>query len=327
MQSNIKELFHNFTVGVDFFFIISGFLIVFLLLVEKEKTKSISLIKFFIRRILRIFPLYILIVAIAYILYNESNPEIRFDKYAYFWANFWMIEMNRWTINVLNPLWSICIEEHFYLVVPFILLFLSSKQIRFVLIGIMIGSIAFRIYISFHVEIYWKTLYLHTLSRCDLLALGGLIAWYYKRKPIQVNMSGRNLMLATIFLIILACFIDFVGYSGLLNVAFKKYVYVLPMCIIFFGLVFNTSKDKSITFLRENFFINYLGKISYGLYMYHALISDGMSFFPKINNSLLLKPTIVVILTILVSTISYEFFEKQILKLKKPFEVIVWRSS
>src|SRR5689334_4706997 len=91
MPGGIRMIFHNLHLGVDMFFIISGFLIVYLLLEEKDQRNTISLYRFYLRRILRIFPLYFLILGIAWIQYHNSHPEIAFGQYALFAGNFWMI--------------------------------------------------------------------------------------------------------------------------------------------------------------------------------------------------------------------------------------------
>ena len=71
MSPTYKLFFQNLVIGVDFFFLISGFLIIYLLLVEKQNTGSIHIGKFYLRRVLRIFPLYFLIVGLAYGVYHQ----------------------------------------------------------------------------------------------------------------------------------------------------------------------------------------------------------------------------------------------------------------
>jgi peptidoglycan/LPS O-acetylase OafA/YrhL len=193
MPSMVKMFLHNLTLGVDMFFIISGFIIIYLLLVEKQTTNKIDFIKFYIRRALRIFPLYFLVVGIAYLIYHNSNPTIDFSKYAYFASNFWMIAKNDWTVGILNPLWSLCIEEHFYLVIPLLIYITPLKRVNLVLIGAVAVSILFRIYACHTVQYNWMTIYCHTLSRCDLMAIGGLIAYYYmQHNTTQHNTTQHN---------------------------------------------------------------------------------------------------------------------------------------
>lgn len=319
----IKMFFHNLHLGVDMFFIISGFLIVYLLLEEKDTSGTVSLYKFYVRRILRIFPLYFLIVGIAWLQYHASHPEIVWEKYLYFAANFWMIQTNAWTVGILNPLWSLNIEEHFYLVIPILILFIPKRKIHLLFVGIIIFSIAFRIYSTVTIQYNWFTIYLHTLSRCDGLAMGGLLAYYHKFRNFKSGISTFFLGLAVIYLFLVMCIVDSSDFTSLTFAVFKKYLFILPMFFIFIGFILNSNSDSTaLHWLKSNRIIDYLGKISFGLYMYHSPIGDYIGQYDFIQNSLLFKPLITTILTIVIASVSYELFEKQILKLKSKFEVV-----
>jgi peptidoglycan/LPS O-acetylase OafA/YrhL len=327
LPASVELFLHNLPIGVDLFFIISGFLIVFLLLTEKANTETVSLAKFYARRVLRIFPLYFLIVGIAYLQYHRSNPEIDFSKFCYFWGNFWMIDTNKWTVSILNPLWSLCIEEHFYLIIPVLIFIIPIKKIKYLFWAVIAISILFRAYAASAVEYSWMTLYLHTLSRCDLLALGGLLAHYYHTTGTRYNIKPKYLFGAVIYLALLMCMIDFNDFTTLSFALFKKYLFVLPLLIIFVGLVLNKNQSTSLLLLRQNKTINYLGKISYGLYMFHSPAINLLTGLEQINNSILLKPLAVTLLTIVLSAVSYELFEKQLLKLKTRFTVVKTQNS
>lgn len=319
---SIKMLLHNLPLGVDLFFIISGFLIVYLLIVEREKENSISLVKFYTRRILRIFPLYYLIIAIAWFQFHETNPEIDFTKYLYFAGNFWMIETDKWTVAILNPLWSLCIEEHFYLVIPFLITLIPLDKLKYLFFSIIAVSIFYRAYITFSQEINWMSIYAHTLSRCDLIAAGGLIAYYHHKQKINLNIKGIYLAGAVIYLLLIMSIVDNADFTGINNATFKKYLFAIPLVFIFCGVVFNNNQNKVLNMITENKLINYLGKISFGLYMYHSPIGEYLLKYPTINNSMWLKLISISILTIAISSLSYEIFEKQILKLKSKFETV-----
>ena len=179
MTPTVKLFFQNLVIGVDLFFLISGFLIIYLLLLEKKDTGSIQMGKFYLRRILRIFPLYFLIVGLAYLVYHPGHPDVNFSKYLYFWGNFYTIELNNWPVGFLTPLWSICIEEHFYLIIPFLVLITPLRLVHWVLIGVIIASMVYR-YAQVPTD-NWFTIYCHSLSRCDLMAVGGLLHLLSKR--------------------------------------------------------------------------------------------------------------------------------------------------
>lgn len=322
----LKMFAHNLTLGVDFFFLISGFLISYLLLVEKKNTSTISFIGFYARRILRIFPLYFLVVGIAYLWYHESRPEIDFSKYLYFWGNFWMAETGKWTVGPLNVLWSICIEEHFYVFIPLFVWLIPLKKCHYLFWTILFISILFRTYISLTVKWNWMTMYTHTLSRCDLIAIGGLLAFYYQQKRRIPTIGTKALVSAIVLLFFMMCIVDASNYSPTLVAAFNKYLFVFPMLLIFMGVVLNDSPSNRLVRLNEQKSINYLGKISYGIYMFHSPIIDYSLQFNYLNKHFLVKIIVISLSTFLVAALSYEYFEKPILKLKKRFVIIKSRS-
>jgi peptidoglycan/LPS O-acetylase OafA/YrhL len=318
-----KEL-HNLPVGVDFFFLISGFLITYLLLAEKGRTATISLTRFYVRRALRIFPLYFLIVGLAWWLHHDAMPEIDFSPYLYFWGNFWMIATDKWTAATLNPLWSLCIEEQFYLVIPLLVLLLPVRRLPWLFGGIIVLSVVFRLYATVSLPSNWMSIYCHTLSRCDILALGGWLAWRHYTQPIQLQLPSWTLPAALFMLVLLLSIIDCSDFSTVHLATLKKYLYMGPLLFIFSYVVFSSGSSSSSSALtRLEPALNYLGKISYGLYMYHSpiiyLLDDNYSLNEEHPYGRLL---IIFLLTIAVAAVSYELFEKQILRLKKRFEVV-----
>ncbi len=319
----LKMLFHNLTLGVDMFFLISGFLIVYLLLSEKEESNKVSLTKFYIRRILRIFPLYFLIIGIAWLQYRDSIPPIVYHRSLYFATNFWMISANSWTVGILNPLWSLCIEEHFYLVIPVLVLFIPLRRIHILFWAIIALSIGFRLYATLTIQYNWFTIYLHTLSRCDVLAIGGLLAYYHRFYDFKARLSSLVLSCVFIYLILLMSLLDSSDYTTITFAVLKKYLFIVPVLLFFIGFILNNNEENKIfSWLKSNKLIDYLGKISFGLYMFHTPVLEYLIPYHFISDYFIVKLVSVSILTILISSISYEFFEKKILRLKTKFEVI-----
>ncbi|MEP6792827.1 MAG: acyltransferase [Saprospiraceae bacterium] len=323
LPSALKMLFHNLTLGVDMFFLISGFLIVYLLLSEKEESHKISLAKFYIRRILRIFPLYFLIIGIAWLQYRESIPPIVYHRSLYFATNFWMISANSWTMGILNPLWSLCIEEHFYLVIPVLVLFIPLRRIHLLFWFVILVSIGFRLYATLTIQYNWFTIYLHTLSRCDVLAIGGLLAYYRRFYDFSARFSSLVLGCLFTYLILLMSIVDSSDYTTITFSVLKKYLFIAPMFLFFIGFILNKNEEnKIISWLKSKRLIDYFGKISFGLYMFHTPVLEYLIPYHFINDFFIVKLISVSILTVLVSSISYELFEKKILRLKTKFEII-----
>ncbi len=314
----LNSFAHNLPLAVDFFFLISGFLIVYLLMQERVNNLKINILNFYIRRFLRIFPLYFLVVGIAYTTYHSSNPEVDFTKYTYFWGNFWMIETGKWTVEMLNPLWSICIEEHFYLIVPLLMMFVSNKKLHYLFISIFAISFFFRFYTFFAVEYNWMTIYAHTLSRCDVLAVGGLLAYYHFHHTIRFNLNLYLLLIPVIYLGMLMGIVDNSDFTTLFFATCKKYVFILPLLLILMGVIFNDN-IRIIKYLQNPIF-NYLGKISYGIYMYHSVLIGFLlryDFYPK---ALWVQIPLILIGTIVIASVSFFVIEQPLLNLKNKFE-------
>ncbi len=315
-----KMFLHNLPVAVDFFFILSGFLIIYLLLVEKDSTKTINLKNFYIRRFLRILPLYYLIILIAYFFLQTNHDVVNWHKFLYFWGNFWMISKNAWTLSALNPLWSISIEEHFYLIIPFLVMVIPTKYLRYLFGLIILWAFGFRIYATLTVPDNWMTIYMHTFSQMDLLAIGGLLALYHFRKPIKFNAPVTLYLLLLIGFIILMTLVDSKDYSNLYFASVKKYLFTIPLLFLLVFFIFNT--NPTFDTFKNNKWMNYLGKISYGIYLYNAFIIDLLDRIPWLKAHYPVKLLLDISITLIISIISYEIFEKQFLKLKNKFQIV-----
>lgn len=318
----LRNIAHNLPIGVDLFFLISGFLIIYLLIIEKETTNKISLWKFYTRRSLRIFPLYYAIVGIAYLFFQPHDAFINFTAFNFFAGNFWMISVDRWTISTLNPLWSISIEEHFYLVIPLLIYIIPVKKLTWLFFSVILISVGYRLFASSTFEYYWMRIYMHTASRCDVLAIGGLLAYLYRYNTTWLKKINPSVVWISCF-VVLACMalLDFSDFSKYFNVLFKKYLYIIPLAVAFIGFINDTS-DPIFKFFKNQRLLNYLGKISFGIYMFHSPV---LLFIERIWLSGPMRVGYILSaigLTCLLAAFSFECFEKQILRLKRFVSVI-----
>ena len=312
----------NFGFGVDIFFLISGFLITYLLLKEKEVTGKISFKDFYIRRTLRIWPLYYFIIALGPFLVKltNSHPEPNYLANIFFVGNFNIIKTQTWIFPFAHY-WSICIEEHFYLIWPFLIAFIPNKKLPVVFSFVIFTSIMFRLFMVQNGYNYYY-FYLHTLSRFDVLAIGALFAYWYFTKPFQVNIPGTIRLLLYVLLILLS-FVDHIhSYENTFNATIKKYFYIAIASIAIGSFLFG--KNNKFAFKKRNI-LHYFGKISYGIYMYHnvLILVIVKNIMPPIHSSSQLVFTIILyVLCLVIPIISYELIEKPFLKLKSRFEII-----
>ncbi len=319
-DTSFKMFLHNLPIAVDFFFILSGFLIIYLLLVEKSTTGTINMKNFYLRRVLRIFPLYYLIILISFFFIAKVGDNIDWSKFLYFWGNFWMIGKNSWTIASLNPLWSINIEEHFYLFIPALVLLIPIKYLKYLFISIILLSFGFRVYKTINMGDNWMTIYMHTLSVIDMMAIGGLLALYHFKNKIRFNIPVFSLVIIVVSLFILMSLVDSKDFSTVYLASIKKYLFAIPLLLILILFVFN--ENPALDKIKNNKILNYLGKISFGIYLYNALIIDLLDRCSCLHGCYFIKLFLDISFTLIMASLSYEIYEKQFLKLKNKFQIV-----
>ncbi|SHN69465.1 Peptidoglycan/LPS O-acetylase OafA/YrhL, contains acyltransferase and SGNH-hydrolase domains [Flavobacterium fryxellicola] len=310
--------------GVVLFFVLSGFLISVLLLKEKDKLGKILYKDFYMRRVLRIWPVYFLILFLGFFVFpNFSFWNIPSSMFHPVSENFWIklllyiiilpnlsVALFKEVANVSQS-WSLGTEEQFYLIWP---LFIDKCR-KFLLPG-MIGIILF--YLGFKVllgklaiyDIIWQHLFnFWYLFKVDCMAIGGIFAVIYYDKYHAVT---KFLFNKVVFLSVVILTLSFLGFG--LKFGFFHYdVYA----ILFGVIIFNLACNERYKNLLEYKILNYLGSISYGMYMYHLIalqIAIRCGIFFK-NNLIIYILTFA--LTILFSGISYRYFEKYFLKFKR----------
>jgi len=321
----VHQMLRNFEIGVDVFFLLSGFLITYILIKEKERFGKINIFNFIVRRTLRIWPLYFLLIGIAPFLVSWLDADSpNYLVNALFINNFHAIKTADWTYPFAH-FWSICIEEHFYLVWPFIIAFIPTKHLMKVFISLIMISIAFRMYSVMTMDKPWFTLYLHTLSRMDVLIIGAIGAYYYAKKPFEINLSRYYRVLLWVVLIGVFCLEPVVNWNTVFLAGFKKFFYIAVISMLLLDYNFN-AKFRHI--LKPNSIFHYFGKISYGIYMYGnillLIIMKKIMMKWEIDN-LYIYMLLVTGLTLIIPAISYELIERPILKLKRKFAMIKTR--
>lgn len=332
-------LFRYGTLGVNFFFVLSGFLITYLLIREKEVTGTIHIGNFYIRRILRIWPLYYLCLLIGFVgfaMLKKMGGELPQESanpwyYIFLAGNF--DYMHTWPVKpdaiLLSVLWSVCVEEQFYLAWPVILRFVPVRFYKYVFAGIILGSLVFRSFYTANTEADHAVRYFHTLSLIGDMALGALLAWL-------VSFPNKFLDIITNLSKPAIAFI----YAGTLFVTLGKDVffpYGLPIVFerlvigIFFALIIaeqNFARNSLFKMSRFKW-ISRLGIYTYGLYCLHLL---GMYFTVKLVVKLgwpessvwvaAVSAVLGLLLSIGISLASYHLYEKWFLKWKDKFAFI-----
>ncbi len=324
------SLFGNGFLGVNFFFVLSGFLITYLLIKEKKSSQGIHIRRFWMRRILRIWPLYFACVFYGFVLFPYTKsfsggvPSETADPWYYisFISNFDYIRKGMPDSPGLGVLWSVAIEEQFYLVWPIILSIFRLNKFWVPLICILLGSLVFRMLND--VPILHE---MHTLSCIGDMALGGLGAWLiHESVSFRNRISGLPRWFIICVYIAFAVVFLFRDEFLLSNYRLRVFERLFISSIILLIILEQCYANNSF-FKIGNFRIaSRLGLVTYGLYCIHFIIISlvvGLTAKLGINNRVwqvvFLETGLSLIITIGVSLLSYRYFEAPFLKLKEKF--------
>jgi peptidoglycan/LPS O-acetylase OafA/YrhL len=307
--------------GVDLFFVLSAYLITELLIREKEERGSLDVKSFYIRRILRIWPLYYFFVPFAAFV-PFLNPVHAFTlRYL---LPFLLLSGNWSTIifgpplSAALPLWSVSVEEQFYLLWPPIVARLSRRNIVFTALSMILLANVTRVVVLLLHGIGWSV-WANTLARLDPMAAGILLAVLLCGGAPKI---GYGLRLALIVCGVLCIALtghfaapwgDGLPWLGTL----VSYPVVAGACT---AIVFATIGIG--VRLRP---LEYLGKISYGLYVYHQMciwITDKILHVPNGVLHMCLREVVALGITVVVSAVSYAVLEKPFLRLKRKFAYV-----
>lgn len=305
--------------GVDLFFVLSAYLITNLLLREKRTTGSLNVSAFYLRRILRIWPLYFFFLGIASLLPLLDAAQHLGWKYL---AGYSLLTGNWVTIlfgvpsSVANPLWSISMEEQFYLCWPALVKRLSIRGLGLAAIVMLITSNLTRLLVFVLIHPRNESIWFNTFTRLDPIALGILLALLLRAKGIGLGGFGRMLLLCVSLMALLAVS-RYADLTGNLRPASVVGLVGYPIVALGCSGIFLAMLGVKAHIVRNAALI-YLGKISYGLYVYHALgIWIAERLFGSVHGAAGLAAALC--FTIVLASVSYHFLELPFLRWKKRF--------
>lgn len=293
--------------GVDLFFVISGFLITTLLLRERQETGSISLRNFYIRRALRIFPLYYTVIGL-YVLTvflferHTAAGQAFFGNLPFFltYTSNWFVQLEGRVIFYFA--WSLAAEEQFYLVWPTIEKICGALTIP-VLVGLVV-LIRQIVDATAPYDAQWATI----IRSIQPAILGGVLLAHLLHDPRGYAIAAKALSL------------KWAGPAALMAVVLAlstgESLLIWPAMILLVGAAV-VREDNGLGFLRWRA-LAYMGTISYGMYLYHLLCYNVVKRALPGLELLWLPATLA--LTVLVAGLSFRYYESYFLRLKKRFE-------
>ena len=313
-------------ISIDSFFVLSSFLITWKGLEELKVTKKFRFKNFLIRRSLRIWPLYFLVILLGFLIelmksyYTQDISSLpSFWGFILFILNFDIIKNGYEFLFFMVFMWSISVEEQFYIFWALVLKWFQNHLLKVSLLIILI-SIIFRIYFIDDS----LNLNFHTVSALGNFGVGALAAIAAFRNSFLIT-KIRDFSKTQIVIIYLISLLIFIAIPSLQNHdLFIVIQRVLFSFVFAFIILEQTYCQQSIFKLSRIKYFNFFGKISYGLYCYHGIMitivlkfSD--YFSESLFTSIFIFPTLIFCGTLLFSHLSYKFFESKILKLKTKY--------
>ena len=304
--------------GVTIFFALSGFLITYLLLAEKQK-QEIGIRKFYFRRILRIWPLYYLYLAVAVaVIFYYSMPfnGTMLLTYIFFAAN--IPHITDTPLPFLRHYWSLGVEEQYYLFWAWVVKKIKNNLVHFV-IGFV--SVFIVLKVGFHF-LYPRSILAACFDviRFDCMLIGSLGAiLYFNKHALFLRVFTSKATQAVAWLVIVLLVLNIFHIASIID---HEIVSVVTVALIM-GQI--TVKNRLVNLDIKP--CDFLGKISYGIYVIHPLI---IFFSAKLLRGLDMPPILkygfvycfVIAATVFVSWFSYTYIEKWFLTLKLRYTVV-----
>ncbi|HWA75714.1 MAG TPA: acyltransferase [Polyangiaceae bacterium] len=324
--------------GVDLFFVLSGYLITGILWDSRPSPRYFK--AFYMRRTLRIFPLYygvlfVLLVLIPRSLLEAHAPEalIMRDKQGWLWSyltNVYVAKEGTFAIPYVSHFWTLAIEEHFYLFWPLVIRLANRKSAMGIAVGLSVMALGLRLVLRqvTHNEMWAQVL---TPSRLDSLCIG---AWFALaiRGPDGPAAIGRNLrtwLLASAGVLVLLMAVPKSVLAHDLNLPLKETALAVFCAVVIFAAAWRDGPAPLKAAMRLSF-LRLFGKYSYGLYVFHAILAYGAwrhrtavylePWVGSFTAAALVQAVLGSALSLAIAMASYHLFEVRFLALKKWFK-------
>lgn len=304
------------TFGVYIFFALSGFLITYLLLLEKEK-RPVDIKQFYLRRILRIWPLYFFYLALVFLTYwlYKIFYANTLPYYIFFMANVpYLIQR---PLPLATHYWSLAVEEQFYLFWPWLIKAINKNLLAW-LTGLVLLTVMVKLFFHFGLHKSFSQTIIDAFP-FHCMMMGGIGAVLYQQQ------NKLFLKIATNTFTQIAAWLAFAfvmaNHFHVASILDKEIISCSTVLIIVAQI---TRRNRVINLERKGF--DFFGKISFGIYIYHPLMIYLLAQiigplnilpFPKY----VLAYASVIIVTVLVAQFSYRFLESYFLRLKDKFSV------
>ncbi|MBC5992203.1 acyltransferase family protein [Pontibacter cellulosilyticus] len=321
--------------GVQLFFVLSGYLITGILLQARTKAESLGIGKtqiirsFYARRFLRIFPLYYVVIILAALL-GSANVQHYLGWHLSYLTNFAIFKEGRW-IGEASHLWSLAVEEQFYLLWPLVILYTPRRYLSVTIAGFILLAPTFKL-TCFLLDVGGSRLGVLPISSFHYLGAGSLLALFgtaiashdNKHWPDRLNLAVKTLGIAGLVSFVILHFSSGESVKGIGWIIIKEFAVIGLFLSLTLGAA-HGFKGAAGKVLSSRPMV-YLGQISYGLYIFHNFVPYFMKSLlqrfgiTELDPFLLLSINTFALLA--VSTVSWFFFESRLNRYKKHFPYV-----
>lgn len=322
--------------GVDLFFVLSGFLITGILLESKERASGHYFRNFYVRRVLRIMPVYYLSIFLVFVVWRgffqqrigtACDHEIYYLFYLQNWLEVCRVKTG-FNSGYIGHFWSLALEEQFYIIWPCVVWFLSPRRLLVFSFTVLVGALIARIVFNAMATTGFEAYSYSSFTRYDELAFGAIVAVGRSEYSVKMERFARqtsSVLLPGLFIMLATTLAFFGVWAPQVENPLLRIIGYTLLAAISAGLIIKALYGNADGLFRKLLRVRgliFIGTISYGLYIYHLFIQsvviDWVRDSPHLNG-IVGVAVLTLTITFVVTYTSYRFFEMPLLRLKRHF--------